>query len=57
VLDRFNLSKVLQHNVLKPHRPEALRGDELVKHHYKASANPSCGDGCGGERTPQPSAD
>jgi uncharacterized protein (DUF2235 family) len=34
VLDRFELPEVLQYDVHKPYRPEALREHELVKHHY-----------------------
>ncbi|HEV2897588.1 MAG TPA: DUF2235 domain-containing protein [Pseudaminobacter sp.] len=37
VIDRFELPEVLQYNMLKPYRPEALRDHELVKHHYTAS--------------------
>src|SRR5918995_577143 len=37
VIDRFELPEVLQYNVLKPYRPEALRDHKLVKHRYKAS--------------------
>ncbi|WP_246252174.1 hypothetical protein [Allomesorhizobium camelthorni] len=35
VLDRFELPEVLQYNVLKPYRPEALREHGQVKRYYE----------------------
>jgi hypothetical protein len=45
VLDRFELPEVLQYNVLKPYRPEALREHAQVKHYYEEGRPPPENDG------------
>jgi uncharacterized protein (DUF2235 family) len=40
VFDRFEVPEVLQYNMLKPYRPEALRDHGLVKHYFEGSKWP-----------------
>ena len=42
VLDRLALTEVLQYNVLKPYRPDALRTHELAAHRFATVSGPLC---------------